>query len=115
MPDPNNAPGVPDEKVKDTQEFFENMSQTNAANVKKTYDEFQDISLASARRSQVHFDQLNNVALQAVQNAVETANMVGKQAIKHADVAADALWTDELNPVTRGAGSNITAGGVPPH
>ena len=27
--------------------------------------------------------------------------------------SADALWTDELNPVTRGAGSNITAGAVP--
>ena len=39
--------------------------------------------------------------------------MVGKQAIRHADVAADALWTDELNPVTRGAGANLTAGAVP--
>jgi hypothetical protein len=38
--------------------------------------------------------------------------MVGKQAIRHADVAADALWADELNPVTRGAGSNLTAGAV---
>jgi hypothetical protein len=36
-----------------------------------------------------------------------------KQAIRHADVAADALWTDELNPVTRGSGANLTAGAVP--
>ena len=26
--------------------------------------------------------------------------MVANQAVRHADVAADALWTDELNPVT---------------
>ena len=39
--------------------------------------------------------------------------MIGKQAVRHADVAADALWTDELNPVPRGAGSNLTAGAVP--
>ena len=66
-----------------------------------------------ARRSQLQFDQIQNVALQALQNSVETANMVAKQAVRHADVAADALWTDELNPITRGAGSNLTAGAVP--
>jgi hypothetical protein len=55
----------------------------------------------------------NQIASQALQYAVETANMVGKQAIRHADVAADTLWTDELNPVTRGSGSNLTAGSVP--
>ena len=67
----------------------------------------------SRRRSQLQFDQIQNVALQALQNSVETANMVAKQAVRHADVAADALWTDELNPITRGAGSNLTAGAVP--
>jgi hypothetical protein len=33
-----------------------------------------------------------NVANQALQNAVETANMVGKQAVRHGDVAIDRQW-----------------------
>ncbi len=94
-------------------EFFKAHSELTAANAKRTYDAYQDLDLATARRSQLQFDQLQNVALQALQNSVETSNMVAKQAIRHADVAADALWTDELNPVSRGAGSNLTAGAVP--
>lgn len=109
----DNARPLPDTQVPDTQEFFENNSQVNAANVtlnsKRTFDEYQDIALTSARRSQSNFDQLNNVALQALQNAVETSNMIGKQAVKHADVAADALWTDELNPLMRGAAGAVAA------
>ena len=96
-----------------TDEFFKAHSELTAANAKRTYDAYQDLDLVLARRSQLQFDQLQNVALQALQNSVETSNMVAKQAIRHADVAADALWTDELNPVTRGAGSNLTAGAVP--
>lgn len=94
-------------------EFFKAHSELTAANAKRTYDAYQDLDLVLARRSQLQFDQLQNVALQALQNSVETSNMVAKQAVRHADVAADALWTDELNPVTRGAGSNLTAGAVP--
>ncbi len=94
-------------------EFFKAHSELTAANAKRTYDAYQDLDLVAARRSQLQFDQLQNIALQALQNSVETSNMVAKQAIRHADVAADALWTDELNPVTRGAGSNLTAGAVP--
>ena len=96
-----------------TDEFFKAHSELTAINAKRTYDAYQDLDLGIARRSQLQFDQIQNVALQALQNSVETANMVAKQAIRHADVAADALWTDELNPVTRGAGSNLTAGAVP--
>ncbi len=96
-----------------TDEFFKAHSELTAANTKRTYDAYQDLDLLIARRSQIQFDQIQNVALQALQNAVETSNMVAKQAIRHADVAADALWTDELNPVSRGAGSNLTAGAVP--
>src|SRR5579885_530104 len=83
-----------------TDEFFKAHSELTAANTKRTYDAYQDLDLLIARRSQIQFDQIQNVALQALQNAVETSNMVAKQAIKHADVA-DALWTDELNPVSR--------------
>jgi hypothetical protein len=77
-----------------TDEFFKAHSELTAANTKRTYDAYQDLDLLIARRSQLQFDQIQNVALQALQNSVETANMVAKQAIRHADVAADALWTD---------------------
>jgi|SRR5579871_4331471 len=107
-----------------TDESFKNANATGGeahnenqrvtyANIKRTYDVYQDLDVQAARQSLVETTRLNQIASQALQNAVETANMVGKQAIRHADVAADALWTDELNPVTRGAGSNITAGSVP--
>jgi hypothetical protein len=52
---------------------------------------------------------LSDHGIGALSAHIETSNMVAKQAVRHADVAADALWTDELNPVTRGAGSNLTA------
>jgi len=32
------------------------------------------------------------IANQALQNAVETANMVGKQTVRHADLAVDRQW-----------------------
>jgi hypothetical protein len=96
-----------------TDEFFKSHSELTATNGKRTYDAYQDLDLVLARRSQLQFDQIQNIALQALQNSVETANMVAKQAVRHADVAADALWTDELNPITRGSGANLTAGAVP--
>ncbi len=66
------------------------------ANIKRTYDEYQDVSLTSARRSQAVFDQVSNVAVQALQNAVETANMLGKQAVAHRDIAIDHEWNKEI-------------------
>lgn len=100
---------IADTRVPDTQEFFENQSQINAANVKRTYDEFQELSLEAARRSRLQFDQLSQVSLQALQNAVETANLVSKQAVRHSDIAIDNQW----NPVSQGTGMNLTAGAIP--
>ena len=113
------ADQFPDTKVPDTQEDFENLSQKNAGeqtdsqtawevNRKRTYDVYQDFDVQAVRQFHNTAAKLDNISIQALQNAVETANMVGKQAIKHADVAADALWTDELNPVTKGAGNVLT-------
>ena len=93
-------------------EFFEFGTQVNAANMKRTYDSYQNLEFETIRANSRLQEKLDNVAVQALQNAVETANMVGKQAVKHADVAADALWTDELNPVVRGAG-DVMAGQAP--
>ncbi len=107
-----------------TDESFKNANATGGAahnenqrvtyaNIKRTYDVYQDLDIQAARQSLVEQTRLNHIASQALQNAVETANMVAKQSIRHADVAADALWTDQLDPVSRGAGSNLTAGAVP--
>lgn len=78
------------------------------ANIKRTYDEFQQESLESIRGSRIKIDKMlsdaqqndntrQNIANQALQNAVETANLVGKQAVQHRDVAIDRQWNvDEV-------------------
>jgi hypothetical protein len=81
-------------------------------NGKRTFDVYQDFDVQAQRANQRTLDRYEQVSIQAMQNAVETANMVAKQAIRHSDVAADALWTDELNPVVRGAG-DVMAGQAP--
>lgn len=81
-------------------------------NRKRTYDVYQDFDVQAARHYHKHAAQMDTLAVQAMQNAIETSNMVGKQAIRHADVAADALWTDELNPTMHGAEA-VMAGQAP--
>ena len=76
--------------------------------MKRTYDEYQQASLESIKQNQSyvqkilsdaqsHFNDTQNIATQALQNAVETANMVSKQAVRHADIAIDRQWNvDEV-------------------
>ena len=66
---------------------MENMEQSEICfmNVKRTYDAYQDLDLTHART-------VNQLTAQALQNAIETANMVSKQAVKHADLACDRQW-----------------------
>lgn len=78
------------------------------ANMKRTYDEYQQASLESIKQNQSyvqkilgdaqsHFNDTQNIATQALQNAVETANLVGKQAVRHADISIDRQWNvDEV-------------------
>ncbi len=79
------------------------VTQQVLANMKRTYDEYQQESLESIKRNRTIVDKLvsdaqqfdnarQNIANQALQNAVETANMVGKQAVRHSDVAIDRQW-----------------------
>lgn len=85
------------------------------ANIKRMYDEYQQESLETIRHQRLHFDKIisdaqqydnarQNIANQALQNAVETANMVSKQAVRHGDVAIDRQWNKE---VAEGAGEGI--------
>ena len=109
-----------------TDEYFKNQAQVNAstanvlfANLKRTYDEYQQESLESIRRNRTIVDKLVSdaqqhdnarqvIANQALQNAVETANMVAKQAVRHGDLAIDGQW----NPIQAGAGDTLTARAV---
>lgn len=95
---------------------FSNTDQVNAGdlteqiamirmNKKRTADLYQDLDISQARR-------LDAIFSTHLANTVNTADMISKQAIRHSDVAADALWTDELNPVVRGAG-DVMAGQAP--
>ena len=73
------------------------------ANVKRTYDEYQNESLEGVRTNRAYIQKVlsdaqqhdNNrqaIANQALQNAVETANMTSKQAVRHCDLAIDRQW-----------------------
>lgn len=88
----------------DSQErFWDAMAQTIGGNIKRTYDEFQQESLETIRQQRTLFTKLltdaqqndntrQNIANQALQNAVETANLTAKQGIRHADLAIDRQW-----------------------
>jgi len=100
------------------------------ANLKATYDAYQQESLESIKRNRTFVDkvlldaqqydnQRQALANLALQNAIETANMVGKNATvnldalqkqhtAHRDIATDAAW----NPVQQGAGDTLTARAV---
>jgi predicted transcriptional regulator len=90
--------------------------RTQFNNQKRTYDEYQQVSLDMQRKlndfhmkivsdAQQHDNTRQTIANQALQNAVETANMVGKQAVRHADIAIDHQW----NPVQQGL-ADVMAG-----
>ena len=130
---PDRQEGEVEEEIGTNKAWAVNLkSLTDAwmANIKRTYDEYQQESLESIRRNRALVDKLLSdaqqhdnarqvIANQALQNAVETANMVGKKAVQnmdaldkqnlaHRDVATDALW----NPVQQGAGDTLTARAV---
>ena len=77
-----------------------------AVNLKRTYDEYQEVSLESIKRNRAIVDKIVSdaqqydnqrqvIANQSLQNAVETANMVSKQAVRHSDIAIDRQWNLE--------------------
>lgn len=103
-----------------TDEAFKQQSQTGGAahaenqrvtysNIKRTYDVYQDLDVQAARQGQIEVARMNQIAAQALQNAVETANMVAKRNIEYTNLAHDSYW----NPVSAGTGMNLTAGSVP--
>jgi hypothetical protein len=73
---------------------MENVEQSEAwfANIKRTYDQYQTLDTKAINDANKHGAVLDNLSTQALQNAVETANMVSKQAVRHGDLAIDRQW-----------------------
>ena len=74
-----------------------------AANIKHMFDVYLQEAVESIKHCRVHFDKVvtdaqqhdntrQEISIQALQNAVETANMVSKQAVRHSDIAIDRQW-----------------------
>jgi hypothetical protein len=70
-------------------QFFSDLLSLNA---KRTADQAQSTDLAAQLGDSAQRLTLNNLATQALQNAIETANMVSKQAVRHSDLAIDRQW-----------------------
>lgn len=122
---------LPDTQVPDTQEFFENMSETNALNAKRTYDEYQDLALTAARRSQVNFDNIQQIGLRVLSGAADLQIQLNQKVLAGIDATAIEKaqiyarressangWDYETkydlgNPVTTGTGDTVRAGAVP--
>lgn len=130
--DPNNQP-LPDTKVPDTQEYFENASQVNANNYKGTHAAFENLTVTAASRSQVNFDNLQQISLRALNNSVDLqANLnklvvsgfsqngvdlafINAQKLKHSDMWAYEQAYDLGNPVTTGAGDALRSAAYTPN
>ena len=86
------------------------------SNRKRTYDEYQHESLEAIRGHRSYAMKIasdanqndnvrQNIANQALQNAVETANMVAKRTINHGDLATDRQWNiDEASTLSAKTG-----------
>jgi hypothetical protein len=102
-------------------EFETGKDEAWFSNIKRTYDEYQQESLETIRRSrdrndktlsdaQQHDNARQNIANQALQNAVETTNMIGKQAVRHGDVAIDRQWNiDEVSGLAAKTAAQLDA------
>jgi hypothetical protein len=111
MPEPEGKKGEKEFEIGMDESWKANMKlifDFTLANMKRTYDEYQQAGLTSINDNhsyvqkilgdaQSHLNTQQNIAIQALQNAVETANMVGKQAVRHADLSTDRQWNvDEV-------------------
>ena len=105
-----------DSKNAGEREFEIGKDEAWFGNIKRTYDEYQHESLEGIRNGRAYITKVlhdaeqhdnvrQNIANQALQNAVETANLVGKQAVAHRDIAIDRIWNvDEVSTLTAKSG-----------
>lgn len=58
-------------------------------NTEEAISSYNGFAVQRALRNQDVFD---NLTTQLLQNAIETANMLSKQAVRHVDLATDRIW-----------------------
>ncbi len=90
-------------------------------NLKKLFDDYLQESLETIRRNRTFFDKMVTDGQQhdndrqvtanlALANAVDTANLVNKQAVRHADLAVDRQWgLDEVSALAAGSTTAVAA------
>jgi len=112
--------GVEQEEIGRDEAWFAKVKAENDSwfqNGKRTYDEYQHESLESIKSNRSYVSKVlsdaqqndntrQNIANQALQNAVESANMISKQAIAHRDIAIDREWN--IDEVAQLVSSNST-------
>jgi len=96
-------------------EFETGKDESWFANINRTYDEYLELGTESIKRNRSYIDKVLSDAQQhdnarqatanlALQNAVDTANMVNKQALRHAEIAIDRQWNlDEVSHLSAGS------------
>ena len=111
----------------DTERGFEvGKDESWFANIKRTYDEYQQESLETIRHMRTHFDKMltdaqqydnqrQGIANQALQNAVAPANMTGKQAVRHSDIAIDRQWNLDEQGLVATLAIKAVADGISQH
>lgn len=91
-PYPPQAEDAPPNPNQGEREFEIGKDEAWAANMKLGYDATLVQLNQVLANLQNHTTQVNSIATQALQNAVETANIVGKQGAAHRDIAIDHQW-----------------------
>jgi hypothetical protein len=75
-------------------EVPESIASTNAASIARAQAAYDRIfNLGIARDEALH-----QLTMQVLQNGIETANMIAKQAVRHVDLAIDRQWNERAVP-----------------
>jgi hypothetical protein len=122
---------LPDTKVPDTQEFFENQSETNALNSKFLFDQTMEHQFTAAKRSQQNYDALQARLVTSMDETLNLQKKVNQDYFdqkakleielehiramrqRHADDTHYVTAYDLSNPVTTATGDTLRAGAVP--
>lgn len=71
--------------LKNVVDLHVNLTANALKQAQQELAQINSVTLSAIERS-------NNLVIQAQQNAIETANMVSKQSVRHSDIAIDRQW-----------------------
>ena len=100
-----------DETTKETRASQDLVEDAWQVNLKKQFDEFSNLFSVQSIAAQSERDKLGSLAFQALNNAVDTANMVAKQAVRHSDVAITQQYalSVDINAVAAAVAEKLAA------